>query len=85
MNRGTWRATIHRVTEGQTRLKQLGTHTKKSINISIFPLKIEIGTHVNKILLFCYTIIQMVYMVLHLRCKQKKKKKKSSTLSHSQA
>ena len=74
MNRGTWKATVHRVTKGQTQLKQLGTHEKTPINISIFPLKIEIGTHVNKNLLFCYTIIQIVFMVLHPRCKLKKKK-----------
>ena len=74
MNRGTWKATVHTVTKGQTQLKQLGTHEKTPINISIFPLKIEIGTHVNKNLLFCYTIIQIVFMVLHPRCKLKKKK-----------
>ena len=28
MDRGTWRATIHRITKSQTRLKQLGRHTR---------------------------------------------------------
>ena len=27
MDRGAWRATVHRVTKSQTRLKQLNTHT----------------------------------------------------------
>ena len=27
MDRGAWRATVHRVTKSQTRLKQLSTHT----------------------------------------------------------
>ena len=27
MNRGAWKATVHRVTKSQTQLKQLSTHT----------------------------------------------------------
>ena len=29
MDRGAWRATVHRVTRGQTQLKQLSVHTYK--------------------------------------------------------
>ena len=29
MNRGAWRATVHRVAKSQTQLKQLNTHTRK--------------------------------------------------------
>ena len=28
MNRGAWQATVHRVTQSQTRLKRLSTHSK---------------------------------------------------------
>ena len=31
MDRGAWRATVHRVAESQTRLKQLGMHTHTPI------------------------------------------------------
>ena len=34
MNRGTSRATVHGVAKSQTRLKQLGTHTRKSYQLS---------------------------------------------------
>ena len=30
MDRGAWGATVHRVTKGRTRLKQLSTHTRKA-------------------------------------------------------
>ena len=32
MDRGAWRATVHRVTKSQTRLKQLSMHTSKLFN-----------------------------------------------------
>ena len=31
MDRGAWWATVHGVTESQTRLKQLGTHTQSEL------------------------------------------------------
>ena len=34
MDRGTWRATVHRVSQSQTRLKQLGMHTHTLIIIA---------------------------------------------------
>ena len=34
MNRGTSGATVHGVAKSQTRLKQLGTHTRKSYQLS---------------------------------------------------
>ena len=31
MDRGAWRATVHRVEKNQTRLKQLGMHAEKEV------------------------------------------------------
>ena len=33
MDRGAWRATVHRLTKNQTRLKQLSTDTHRPYNI----------------------------------------------------
>ena len=44
MDRGTWRATVHRVAKSQTQLKQLSTHTKdKSLSE-----KTQLGYRVQK-------------------------------------
>lgn len=40
MGRGAWRATVHRVTKGQTRLRTQGTWgTNKGIMVSLLNLK----------------------------------------------
>ena len=44
VDRGTWRATVHRVAKSQTQLKQLSTHTKdKSLSE-----KTQLGYRVQK-------------------------------------
>ena len=35
MDRGTWRATVHRVAKSQTQLKQLSMHARTHINTDI--------------------------------------------------
>ena len=37
MDRGTWRATVHRVTKSWTQLKQLSTHAKYNKTTFFFP------------------------------------------------
>ena len=50
MDRGAWQFTVHRVTQSQTRLKQLSTHTHTYFNIEIpvlgiYPREIKICVH----------------------------------------
>ena len=54
MDRGTWRATVYRVAQSQTRLKQLGTHTRyhhirdREIDIPpkvTQPIKVRVSIH----------------------------------------
>ena len=37
MDRGAWRATVHRVAKSQTRLKRLSTHTQGLVSVSTPP------------------------------------------------
>ena len=57
MDRGTWRATVYRVAQSQTRLKQLGTHTRyhhirdREIDIPpkvTQPIKVRVSIHTVK-------------------------------------
>ena len=33
MDRGAWQATVHEVTKGRTRLKQLSTHVHRAVSL----------------------------------------------------
>ena len=46
MDRGAWQATVHRIAQSQTRLKQLSTaRAFRAIYDSAFPLEKEMATH----------------------------------------
>ena len=36
MDRGAWQATVHRVTKSQKQLKQLSTHARHMVRVSLF-------------------------------------------------
>ena len=41
MDKGAWRAAVHRITKSQTQLKQLGMHTHTSFNTAQFQVTVD--------------------------------------------